>query len=393
MNVVVVGFNFSLIGGLEIVSKAIAMAAATQHAVTCVSLQEAGRRRESGFEIIGLSSPTKVMRSLRFRFPSLFPPGDMRQHFAKADVVVCAHAHTLRTVLPVLTEMERRPVTVCWLHGREVWGEMGRKCVPFLRSCDHLVSVSHYTANVVASMMPGHLRPEVIHNPVDTELFKPVDSAAGETVRRNSILTVGRHDADSFHKGYDVLIEAMALLRDRRPDLPLHLTITGAGELLDRHRDQISTLALSDRVLLAGKVSRSELIRLYKTTDTFSFPSRLVDREGDQYGEGFGVVNVEAAAAGRPVITSTHGGCPETVIDGVTGFTVDPTSPLAVAATIEKIFDMSPGARDEMGRRGRQMAVEQFSSICFRDRVNQVLATACPCPGQQSHKSPRRPKP
>ena len=242
-------------------------------------------------------------------------------------------------------------------------------------------------------MMPGHLRPEVIHNPVDTELFKPVDSATGETVRRNSILTVGRHDADSFHKGYDVLIEAMGLLRDRRPELPLQLTITGAGELLARHRDQIGSLALEDRVLLAGKVPRSELIRLYRTTDTFAFPSRLVDREGDQYGEGFGVVNVEAAAAGRPVITSTHGGCPETVIDGVTGFTVDPTSPLAAAAAIEKIFDMSPGARDEMGRRGRQMAVEQFSSICFRDRVNQVLATACPFPGQQSHKSPRRSKP
>jgi phosphatidylinositol alpha-1,6-mannosyltransferase len=393
MNVVVVGFNFSLIGGLEIVSKAIAAAAATRHAVTCVSLQEAGRKWESGYEIIGLASSSKVMRSLRFRFPLLFQPRDIRQHFAKADVVVFAHAHTLRTAMPVLAEMERRPVTVCWLHGREVWGEMGRKCVPLLSKCDHLVSVSHYTADNVASMMPGHLRPEVIHNPVDTELFKPVDSATGETVRRNAILTVGRHDADSFHKGYDVLIEAMALLRDRRPDLPLQLTITGAGELLARHRDQIGSLALEDRVLLAGKVPRSELIRLYRTTDAFAFPSRLVDREGEQYGEGFGVVNVEAAAAGRPVITSTHGGCPETVIDGVTGFTVDPTSPLAAAAAIEKIFAMSPGARDEMGRRGRQMAVERFSSICFRDRVNQVLATACPLPEQQSHNSPRRPKP
>jgi glycosyltransferase involved in cell wall biosynthesis len=129
-------------------------------------------------------------------------------------------------------------------------------------------------------------------------------------------------------------------------------------------------------------VSRSELIRLYKTTDTFAFPSRLVDRDGDQYGEGFGVVNVEAAAAGRPVITSTHGGCPETVIDGQTGFTVDPTSPLAAAAAIEKLFDMPPAARDEMGRRGRQMAVEQFSLIHFHERVNQVLASACPFPEQ-----------
>ena len=152
MNVVVVGFNFSLIGGLEIVSKAIAEAAATQHDVTCVSLHEAGRRRESAYEIVGLAPSTQVMRSLSFRFPSLFPPGDMRQHFAKADVVVFAHAHTLQIALPVLMDMDRSPFAVCWLHGREVWGEMGRECVPFLRGCDHLVSVSHYTANVVASI-------------------------------------------------------------------------------------------------------------------------------------------------------------------------------------------------------------------------------------------------
>lgn len=381
MNVCVVGFSFNLIGGLEIVSKAIAANIATQHAVRCLSLHEAGVMTEDGYQIVGMASSSQLVRRLSFRFPALFPPADLSSYFSEADVVVFAHAHTLRTALPVLAGMRRRPVTVCWLHGREVWGALGRECVPLLRSCDRLVSVSHYTAEVVANMMPGHMRAEVIPNPVDTAVFKPVDRFSDEAIRRHSILTVGRHDADSFHKGYDVLIEAMALLRDRRPDLPLQLTITGTGELLQSHRDQIGRLAVQDRVLLAGRVSRSELGRLYRTTDVFAFPSRVVSIDGEEYGEGFGVVNAEAAACGRPVLTSTHGGCPETIVEGVTGFAVDPVSPVSVADALEKMFDLPVEVRDEMGRQGRRMAAERFSSQKFGEHVKQMLASCCPVPG------------
>jgi glycosyltransferase involved in cell wall biosynthesis len=380
MNVVVVGFNFSLIGGLEIVSKAIAAAAATRHRVRCIALGESGTVREQGFEIVGLAPSNRVMRSLVCRFPKYFPPADVLPHVSDADAVLFAHAHTLKSALPLIQATSERPATACWLHGREVWGAKGVEFAPYLRQVDRLVSVSHHTADVVAGLMSGHMRAEVIHNPVDPTIFYPADPAAGEQVRRFSILTVGRHDADSFHKGYDTLIEAMSLLRDRRPDLPLTLTITGTGELLSRHRDLIDQRSLGDRVLLAGRVSRSELGRLYRTSDIFAFPSRVAHHRGEEYGEGFGVVNVEAAACGRPVVTSTHGGCPETVIDGETGFAVDPTAAEPVAAAIERLFDMSEDARDEMGRRGRRMVVEQFSSACFRERVLMLLESMCPSP-------------
>jgi phosphatidylinositol alpha-1,6-mannosyltransferase len=380
MNVVVVGFNFSLIGGLEIVSKAIAAAAATRNRVQCVALSESGIVQEQGFEIVGLAPSTRVMRSLAYRLPNLFPPADLRSHITDADVVIFAHAHTLKSALPLIQAMGKRPATACWLHGREVWGGRGDEYAPYLRQVDRLVSVSHHTADVVAGLMPGHMRAEVIHNPVDPTIFYPADPAAGEQVRRFSILTVGRHDADSFHKGYDTLIEAMSLLRDRRPDLPLTLTITGTGELLSRHRELIQQRSLGDRVLLAGRVSRSELGKLYRTSDIFAFPSRVAHHRGEEYGEGFGVVNVEAAACGRPVVTSTHGGCPETVIDGETGFAVDPTAAEPVAAAIERLFDMSEEARDEMGCRGRRMVVERFSSACFRERVLTLIESMCPSP-------------
>lgn len=374
MNLVVVGFHFGLIGGLEIVSKAIAAAAAERHDVTCLALHETGVVEQPDYRVVGLASPNWVVRSLRFRLPRFFP-SSLGMHLANADAVIFAHAGTLRAALPLLARKSHRPYVVCWLHGREVWGDCGRDLAPLLQQCDRLVSVSHYTADVVTEMMPGRSRPDVIHNPVDTDTFRPVDEAAGEEVQRNTILYVGRHDADSVHKGCDVLIDAMALLRDQRPHRKLHLTVTGSGPLLQRHKDQIRRLSLEDRVFLAGRVSRAELVRLYRTTDIFAFPSRIVSHQGEMYGEGFGLVNIEAASCGRPVITSTHGGCPETVIDGVTGFAVDPTAPQSVASSIERLFDMSPDARDQMGRQGREMALSRFSSFHFRQRFDDLISS------------------
>jgi glycosyltransferase involved in cell wall biosynthesis len=216
-------------------------------------------------------------------------------------------------------------------------------------------------------LLPQTPEPVVIHNPVDTDIFVPVVSSAD--IRRHHVLTVGRHDRDSRHKGYSVLIKAMDLLRRQRPDLPLRLTITGTGPLLDEHRRQIADLGMGDTVMLAGRVSRDVLRSLYQTTDVFAFPSRVEAVDGEEFGEGFGVVNAEAAACGRPVITSTHGGCPETIIDGVTGLAVDPTSAAEVAAKIATLFEMSADERDAMGCRGRAMAVERFSTVVFEEKV------------------------
>lgn len=374
MRIAIVGFHFNAIGGLEIVSKAIAGVLARRgHQVDCVALHESGTSAAEGFRIIGMVPAFPGLRPLATRFPSLFSRARLVRHLRGADVLIASHAHVLRTVIPVVDALPSRPAIVSWLHGREVWARLGRDAAPWLRRTDQMVAVSHFTARAVCELLPTASPPSVIHNPVDTDIFFPAYSPTN--IRRHHILTVGRHDLDSSHKGYDVLIEAMALLRRSRPDLPLKLTITGAGPLLENHKRQIADLSLGDVVSLAGRVSRDALHALYQTTDVFAFPSRRESLGGEEYGEGFGVVNAEAAACGRPVITSTHGGCPETVIDGVTGFTVDPTSPDLVAERIAAVFDMPPEARDAMGARGRAMAVERFSTPVFERSVGDFIGT------------------
>jgi phosphatidylinositol alpha-1,6-mannosyltransferase len=177
----------------------------------------------------------------------------------------------------------------------------------------------------------------------------------------------------------------LAALRRTAPDLPLRLRVAGDGARLDGLKARAATLGLGDRVDFLGAVSRTRLRDLYATSDLFAFPSRVVVLDGDDvYGEGFGVVNIEAAACGRPVLTSTHGGCPETIRDGVTGVAVDPDSVAAVAAGIEQMFRRSPEARDAMGASGRQFVVDHFSSDVLSRKVAEIIA-GLPVPG------PRRP--
>jgi len=73
------------------------------------------------------------------------------------------------------------------------------------------------------------------------------------------------------------------------------------------------------------------------------------------------------------VITSTHGGCPETIVDGETGMLVDPGSDDSVAAAIAKMFSLTAAERDAMGARGRAMVIEQFSRDRFREKLGALI--------------------
>jgi phosphatidylinositol alpha-1,6-mannosyltransferase len=184
---------------------------------------------------------------------------------------------------------------------------------------------------------------------------------------------VGRHDHDTRHKGYDLVLDAMALLRNRQPSLPITLTIGGDGPRLPFLQQYARQLGVANQVRFPGKLSRAELVREHSMADVFVFPSRVVSIGDDVWGEGFGVVNIEAAACGRPVLTSTHGGCPETIENGETGVLVDPTQPEAIAEGIARMFGLSADERDAMGRRGRQFVVEQFSFPAYSRRLELLL--------------------
>lgn len=374
MNILLTGFNFTSLGGLEIVSAALAKSLATMgHDVRCVAVHGHGVTDAEHYLVIGTLPANRFLRAAVHRLNKLYPLETLRQQVGWADAIIACHCHTLPLVNRALAGMASRPPIVAWLHGREVWGRMGLDYAADLRRADRLVAVSRYTSDEAARLLGEDHRPVVVHNPIDVETFRPADSAAD--IRRLTVLTVGRHDADTEHKGYSTLVDAIAALRLTAPDLDLRLRVAGAGERLDALKVRARERGLGERVEFLGAVSKSRLRELYATCDVFAFPSRVVVDGGQVYGEGFGVVNIEAAACGRPVLTSTHGGCPETIVDGVTGFAVDPGSSATVAAGLERMFRLTPDERDAMGSRGRRFVVENFSSGVLSRKVMEIVAT------------------
>jgi glycosyltransferase involved in cell wall biosynthesis len=146
-------------------------------------------------------------------------------------------------------------------------------------------------------------------------------------------------------KGFDVLIAALATL----PDLPWRLTIAG-----DRGRDpeaaaqldaDIARYKLSDRIAVLGAVSPERLAELYAGADLFTLASRF---------EGYGMAFSEALAHGLPVIGTTAGAIPHTVVPGA-GILVAPDDAPALAAALRRAIE-NPAERRRMAAAARMAA-------------------------------------
>jgi phosphatidylinositol alpha-1,6-mannosyltransferase len=95
-------------------------------------------------------------------------------------------------------------------------------------------------------------------------------------------------------------------------------------------------------------------------------------RRGGLDVEGLGMVYLEAAACGRPVVAGTSGGAPEAVQDGVTGRVVDPRSPAAVADAVAGLLD-DPARARAMGRAGRAWVERRWSWDTIAGTFGQLL--------------------
>ena len=129
-----------------------------------------------------------------------------------------------------------------------------------------------------------------------------------------------------YYKGIDVLLDALALAPRVR------LAVVGDGPLRDALHEQAARLGVTKRVLWLGQVSDDELRGAYSGADAFVLPSTAPT-------EAFGVAQVEAMAAGLPVISTRLGTGVERVnVDGQTGRLVRPRDPAALASAIDEIL-------------------------------------------------------
>jgi D-inositol-3-phosphate glycosyltransferase len=181
-------------------------------------------------------------------------------------------------------------------------------------------------------------RVEVVHQGVDHTLFAPGDPAAAKrslgVAGRTVLLFVGRIQA---LKGVDLAVRALAELPDRRAVLVVVGGPSGpeGEDELARLRELVDELGLTSRVRFVPPQPHEELARYYQAADVCVVPSR---------SESFGLVALEAAACGTPVVASNVGGLRIVVDDGVTGLLVDERDPRAFADAIDRVVHNEPAS-------------------------------------------------
>jgi glycosyltransferase involved in cell wall biosynthesis len=148
-------------------------------------------------------------------------------------------------------------------------------------------------------------------------------------------------------KGQRHLIEAMPFLLERVPQA--HAVIAGGGDLEDYLRDLAREVGVAERVHVLGP--RRDVPALMHALNVFAMPS---------IWEGFGLVLLEAMAAGVPIVASRVATIPEVVVDGATGLLVPAGDEVALAEALARLANDPPAAQ-RMGEAGRQRLRRHFS--------------------------------
>ncbi len=157
------------------------------------------------------------------------------------------------------------------------------------------------------------------------------------------------------YKGLDVLLRAMTRVE-------VHLVIVGDGPERRETEALAGKLGIAERVTFAGEVSESERRILLHACDVFVLPS--IDRR-----EAFGIAQLEAMACGKPVVSSDlPTGVRFVNRDGITGQTVPPRNPEALAAALNRLLEDAE-FRASLGRAARERVERQFSAEQMIDRT------------------------
>ncbi len=240
---------------------------------------------------------------------------------------------------------------------------------PFLGRFSEFIAVSEAVGEglLQAGVVPRD-RLSVVHHGLDSAMG---GAAGGQRLRLQAGVStetplVGFVGRLCPTKGVDTLVRAAGIMKDRWPQLKMILVGDEAPgsnyrialERLIKQLDLEDVISFSGYVHGAGQISQAFDIQVVPSV-----------------AEPFGLVTLEAMAAGVPVVVSNSGGSPEIVRDGVEGFLFAPGDEKNLARKLDCLLD-SAGLRQEMGLRGSQRAAESFSRAKMLDRTEEVYRRA-----------------
>lgn len=229
-----------------------------------------------------------------------------------------------------------------------LWQVLGR-ADRILATSPQYVASSPYLSRVAGKC-------EVVPLGVPLDQFSTVDEDAVRAIRAQHsgplVLFVGRL---RYYKGVNYLIDAMR-------DVSATLLVVGSGPMEEEWRRQAAGSGYSERIVFVGEAPDEALPAYYRAADLFVLPAC-------ERSEAFGTVQIEAMAAGRPVVCTELGtGTSYVNVDEVTGFVVLPRNPAALSTAINRLLG-DDSLRRRMGEAAFARALTEFGEDRMVERV------------------------
>jgi phosphatidyl-myo-inositol dimannoside synthase len=299
-----------------------------------------------------------------------FVANALRAARRRPKLVLAAHPN-LAPIIRGMRLLAPRMKSIVCAHGVEVWEPLPARRRNALRKASLVLSPSRATADHLTSLqgvatdqirvLPWALDPDfAVKNSATASAQLPESFP-----RSRTILCVGRWLATERYKGMDTLILAMPRLLLRWPDV--QLAIVGSGDDRAWLENIARDSGVQRHVHFSSGLSYEQLSACYQAAEIFALPSR---------GEGFGFVYLEAMAHGKPVIGGAHGGAPEVIVDGVTGYVVQHGDPVQLATSLDALLADPEQAR-KMGEAGRQRVEKEFRFNVFAKSFKRILRELC----------------
>ncbi len=275
------------------------------------------------------------------------------------DLVICGHLRLL-PLIQLLGIRGRAPLGLV-LHGVDAWEPYGGAAVRRgLARIDWFLAVSEVTKQrflAWSGVAPD--RGLVIPNAVDLARFTPGDKPPALLARyglagKRVLMGMARLDTRERYKGFDEVIEALPALLTRHPDLAY--MICGDGTDRARLEAKARELGVGERVVFTGWIDEAEKVDHYRLADCFLLAG---------WGEGFGIVLIEAMACGVPAIASSLDASCEAVGNGEFGIVVDPKNPADLIRGIEAALARPRGVVPA--------GLDTFSFRSFETRVHERI--------------------
>ena len=323
--------------------------------------QELHRTRITGREFVFTGADRGKLR---------FAVNAVRAARRHAKLALAAHPN-LAPLLRPMRVFARGMKTIVCTHGIEVWEPMAASRRNALRRATLVLAPSHATRDHLISVqgvqdesirvLPWALDPEF-----ETRAAAgPRSTLPAEFPTGRVILSVGRWMSTERYKGMDTLILAMSHLLLRWPSLQLAIVGSGDDRAWLEHVARDS--GVQRHVHFLTGVPYGQLAACYEAAEIFALPSR---------GEGFGFVYLEAMAHGKPVIGGAHGGAPEVIQDGTTGYVVQHGETLQLATSIDALLSNPENAR-RMGEAGRERVEREYRFNIFSKNFKKILRELC----------------